>query len=144
MNPIAGTKLAMVTPPAAIVDNAAFTTATIDTKGYNHLTILLIIGAIDIAPASSSIAMSDNSNMSSPTTVATGGTDYALATAADSDNEFHVFEIDLRGKKRYFDFAITGGDGAAGTFASIVALLSKPDVTPSSAAQRGAELVSNL
>lgn len=141
MNHVGATKVVLATPPAAIVDNAAVVTAAIDTKGYDHLTVMLTIGAIDIAPASSSLRQSDSSDMSSPTTIATGGTDYTLATAADSDNEVHIFEVDLRGKQRYIDFEITGGDGAAGGYFVVHGILSKPQTAPVSAAQRGAEQV---
>lgn len=140
MKTAANVKYVAITPPAAIVDNAAFTTAAVDTKGFSHLTIVAQFGALDIAPASSSIRMSDASNMASPTAIATGGTDYALATAADSDNDFHVFEVDLLGKQRYIDFEITGGDGSAGTFLSVLAILSRPSESPNSAADRGAEV----
>lgn len=140
MKSAAAVKYVAITPPAAIVDDAAFTTAAVDTKGWGHLTIIAQFGAIDIAPASSSIRMSDASNMGSPSTIATGGTDYALATAANSDNDFHVFEIDLKGKKRYIDFEITGGDGSAGTFLSVLAILSRGQVSPNSAADRGVEV----
>jgi len=134
----AAVKYVPVTPPAAIVDNAAFTTAAVDTLGFRHLTFLVVFGAIDIAPASASIRHSDASNMGSPATLATGGTDFALATATDSDNLFHVFEIDLLGKKRYLDFEITGGDGAAGSYISVLAILSRPEQSPNSATKHGA------
>lgn len=130
-------KYVAVTPPAAIVDNAAFVTAAIDTKGFAWLTILVIFGAIDIAPASASIRQSDASNMSSPSNIAVGGTDFALATATDSDNLFHVFEINLLGKKRYIDFEITGGDGAAGSYISVVGILSRGAEAPDSVSERG-------
>ncbi len=134
----ANNKYVAITPPAAIVDNAAFTTAAVDTKGFKHLTIVAQFGALDIAPASASIRHSDASNMGSPATLATGGTDFALATASDSDNLFHVFEIDLLGKKRYIDFEITGGDGTSGTYLSVLAILSRPEESPNSATERGA------
>jgi len=144
MNQVAATKVALATPPAAIVDNAAVVTAAIDTLGFRRLTIFLIIGAIDIAPASSSIRQSDASNMGSPSNIAVGGTNYDLATAADSDNETHIFEIDLKGKKRYIDFEITGGDGSAGGYFVVFALLSNGEQRPYTAAQRGAEQVKHF
>jgi hypothetical protein len=144
MKSAANVKYAVVTPPAAIVDAAAFTTAAIDTLGYEHLTILAIFGAIDIAPASASIRMSDASNMGSPTTIATGGTDFALATAADSDNDIHAFEVDLIGRQRYIDFEITGGDGSSGTYLTVIAILSRPAESPNSAADRGVEVYANV
>lgn len=138
MKNAANIKVVPVTPPGAIVDNAAFTTAAIDTKGWRHLTFVLIFGALDIAPASASIRHSDASNMGSPATLATGGTDFALATATDSDNLVHMFEVDLLGKKRYLDFEITGGDGSLGTYLSIIAILSRPEESPNSATEHGA------
>jgi len=141
MKQAANVKYAVITPPAAIVDNAAFTTAAVDTKGYGHLTIVAQFGAIDIAPASASLRSSDASNMGSPTTFATGGTDFALATAADSDNDPHVFEIEIDGTKgRYIDFEITGGDGSAGTYLTVIAILSRPYESPNSATKRGVEV----
>lgn len=138
MKQTANLKFVPITPPGAIVDNAAFTTAAVDTKGFRHLTIVAIFGALDIAPASASIRHSDASDMSSPATLATGGTDFALATATDSDNLCHVFDVDLLGKKRYIDFEITGGDGAAGSYLSILAILSRPEESPNSASEHGA------
>lgn len=138
MKQAANVKYIAITPPAAIVDAAAFTTAAADCKGFGHLTIVAQFGALDIAPASASIRMSDASNMGSPTTIATGGTDFALATASDSDNLFHVFDVDLTDKQRYIDFEITGGDGSLGTYLSVLAILSRPSESPNSATERGA------
>lgn len=140
MKSAAAVKYVAITPPAAIVDDAAFTTAAVDCKGWGHLTLVAQFGAIDIAPASSSIRHSDASDMSSAATIATGGTDYALATAAGSDNDFHVFEIDLKGKKRYVDFEITGGNGSTGTYLNVLAILSRGSVSPNSATDRGVEV----
>lgn len=131
------------TPPAAIVDAAAFTTAAIDTKGLSELLILAIFGAIDVNVASASIRESDSSDMSNPTTIATGGTDFALGTAAGSDNDVHGFHIDLKGRKRYIDFEITGGDGSAGTYLSVIAL-GVPQDMPKDATTRGLEVYANV
>jgi hypothetical protein len=137
---IAKSKFVAITPPAAIVDNAAFTTGAIDTKGFEWLTIVVMFGAIDIAPASASIRQSDASNMGSPSNIAVGGTDFALATAADSDNKLHVFDVNLLGRKRYIDFEITGGDGTAGTYLAAFAILSRGAEAPDSVTERGVEV----
>jgi hypothetical protein len=129
-------KFVIVTSPAAIVDNAAFTTAAIDTKGFTQLTILAIFGAMDIAVASASVRHSNASNMSSPATLSTGGTDFTLPTAT-ADDTILGFDIDLRGRKRYLDFEITGGDGTAGTYLSVIAILSRASTGLASAADRG-------
>jgi hypothetical protein len=49
MNPLQNTKLVSITPPAAIVDNASWTTAEIDTSGWDYAQIICYFGAMDIA-----------------------------------------------------------------------------------------------
>ena len=123
-------KFVVVTPPAAIVDNAAFTTAAIDTKGFTQLTIIAILGAIDIAFAAMSVRHSDASDMSNPATLSTGGTDFTLPAHASADNTILKFNVDLLGRKRYLDFEATGGDGTAGTYMSVIAILSRAGQSP--------------
>jgi len=60
----------------------------------------------------------------------------SLSGAVAEDFEKHTF--DLLGKKRYVDFEITGGDGAAGTYLSILAILSRAEEAPNSASEHGA------
>lgn len=144
MNAQGRVKYVAVTPPAAKVDNAAFTTAAVDRKGWNRVSFVGIFGDIDVNVASASVRESDNSDMSSPTTIATGGTDFALGTAAGSDNDIHVIDVDCRGRKRYLDFEITGGDGSTGTFLTIIAILSDPEIAPNSAAERGCEVYASI
>lgn len=140
MNPSGAVKYVIVTPPAAKVDNAAVTTAAVDTAGFDRLTFVAVIGDIDANVASSKIRESDASDMSNSADIAAGGTDYALGTAAGSDNKIHAFDIDLRGRKRYLDFEITGGDGTAGVYLTVVAILSQAAISPDSAADRGCEV----
>jgi hypothetical protein len=132
-------KFVAVTPPAAIVDNAALTTAAIDTKGFKQLTFICHFGAIDIAIASMSVRHSDASNMGSPATLSTGGTDFTLPIATD-DNSFATFNVDLKGKKRYLDLEVTGGDGTLGTYLTVFAELSRAEETPSGLTSRGLAL----
>ena len=136
MKAINACKFVAVTPPAAIVDNAAFTTAAIDTKGFAQLSFLVFFGALDIAIASMSVRHSDASDMSSPATLSTGGTDFTLPIAT-VDNGFALFNVDLRGRKRYVDIEITGGDGAAGTFLAVTAILSRAGEYPKDITTRG-------
>ena len=132
-------KFFAITPPAAIVDNAAFTTATIDTLGFNELLVVVYLGALDIAVAAMKLQESEASNMASPTDITgtVGGTSYTLPIATD-DNTFIAFHVKTGGqRKRYIDLVITGGDGSTGTFMSAFALLGKGTTTPSTAAARG-------
>ena len=149
MNILQGVKIVSITPPAAIVDNASFTTAAVDTIGFGKVAIVFSLGATDIAMTALKLQESDDSGMSGATDI-TGfvvGTstdpDTAIASvlpSATDDNKFVVFYVSLQGRKRYIDLVATAGDGAAGTFATAFALLYAADTYPSTAATRGALL----
>lgn len=128
-------KFVPITPPAAIVDNAAYTTAAIDTKGYDWMTIVVFLGATDIALAALSLGMSDTDG--SYAAVANFATLPATLPSATDDNKAFAFHVDLTGKKRFFDLTVTAGDGTAGTFLAAFALLGRGSELPNSAAERG-------
>lgn len=131
-------KVVGVTPPGAIVDNAAFTTNIIDTLGFAFVTILVYLGATDIALAALKLRESDASDMSGAVDVdgADFSTDGTLPSATD-DNKLFAIQVNLKGRKRYLDLTLTAGDGAAGTYATAVAVLSQASEVPSSAEGRG-------
>jgi hypothetical protein len=140
-------KIVGITPPAAIVDNAAFATATLDTLGARFVEIFVYFGAMDIAATVLKVQESDDSGMSGAADIVGTrfGTDNqeggagsisVLPTATD-DNKFFKFEIDMRGRKRYLDLNLTGGDGSAGSFAAAFALLHDCEIEPTTAAQKG-------
>lgn len=133
------TKTVPVTNPGAIVDNAAFTTATIDTRGFAFLTIIIILGALDIALAALKLREGDESDMSDAADVA--GADFGVSPAtlpaATDDNKLYAIQVNLKGRKRYVDLTMTGGDGTAGTYATVIAQLSDPAESPSDATGRG-------
>lgn len=139
-----------VASPAAIVDNASVACNVIDTKGYDYCEIFCQIGATDIATVALKVQESDTK--SNTTTLTSGadvtglvyGTSSNIAGSTSSlpsstaDNTCYKFEIDLRGgRKRYLLPVLTGGDGAAGTYYSVFALLSRAEVQPTSASDRG-------
>jgi hypothetical protein len=133
------TKVLAVTPPGAIVDNAAFTTNTIDTKGFAFLVIVVVLGALDIALAALKLRESDDSGMSGAVDVT--GADFSVSPAtlpaATDDNNLYAIHVNLKGRKRYLDLSMTGGDGTAGTYATAIAILSDAEESPSSAEGRG-------
>jgi hypothetical protein len=129
-------KVVLVTSPAAIVDNAAVTTASIDTNGFDYAKILVILGATDIAVAALKLRQSDNDSDYSDVEGGDFATDGTLPSATD-DNKVFAFNVDMLGKKRYLDVTLTGGDGTAGAYFTVVALLSKGKTGPSDAASRG-------
>lgn len=129
-------KVLNVTPPGAIVDNAAFTTASIDTIGFDKALIIVQLGALDIALAALKLRQSDDDSSYSDVT----GGDYSVSStlpSATADNGLYAFHVDLRGKKRYLDVSLTGGDGTAGTYASVIAILDNAQEHPNSATERG-------
>lgn len=138
-------KLVSVTPPAAIVDNAAFTTATVDTQGWKFARFVVYFGAMDIAAAALKVQESDDSGMSGAaditgavfgTSTNTAGSTSTLPSATD-DNKFFTVEIDLRGRKRYLDLGLTGGDGTSGSFAAAWCELYRGETGATTAAQKG-------
>lgn len=129
-----------VTAPTAINDNTAYTTNTIDTLGYDELLIEIAFGAMDIAVAALKLTESNSSNMSSPNDIT--GADFSVSPAtlpsATDDNHFYGIHVKLGGaRKRYMDLSFTAGDGAAGTYASVNAILGRGETEPSTAATRG-------
>ena len=145
MNPAQHDKFVSITPPAAIVDNASYTTATIDTAGFAYLRVLVYLGATDIAMTALKLQESDDSGMSGAaditglvygTSASIAGTTSALPSATD-DNKCFLFEVDLRGRKRYIDLVATAGDGSAGTYLAAFALLSRAGDVGVSASDRG-------
>jgi hypothetical protein len=140
-------KLVAVTPPAAIVDNAAYTTTAVDTLGFRFARFVVFLGATDIAMAGLKVQESDDSGMSGAADITgavfgtsandTGSTS-AVPSATD-DNKFFTVEIDLRGRKRYLDLVGTAGDGAAGTFLVAWCELYRGETIPTTAAQKGVD-----
>jgi hypothetical protein len=138
-------KYVSVTPPAAIVDNAPYPTAEIDRIGYDYATIIVYLGATDIAMSALTVTESDTSGSGHGnvtgliygTSTDIDGSTSSLPSATD-DNGFFIFEIDLRGRKRYLDVTATAGDGSAGTFATILCILSRAGIGNDSIADSGA------
>ena len=136
-------KLVKITPPAAIANNTSPATSSVDTKGFRYARIVLFLGATDIALTALKVQEADDDSTYSDITGTvmgtdnnTGGSASTLPSATD-DNKFFVFEIDLRGRKRYLDLVMTGGDGAAGTYATALAILSRAKVVPDSVTEKG-------
>lgn len=145
MVPAQNLKFVSVTPPGAIVDDAAYTTNEIDTLGYDYCTIVCHVGATDIEMAALKVQESDASGSGFADVAGLdfdGDTNIDSGTAAlpadDSDNSLFVFEVDCRNRKRYLDVVATAGNGATGTYLSVTALLSRGETTPTSIADRGA------
>jgi len=145
MNPAqVGTKRVLLTAPGALVDNASLTVAELDTKGFDYCTIVLLLGATDIACTAAKITESDTSGTSHAdvtglvfgTSTNVAGSTSTLPSATD-DDKFFEFQIDLRYRKRYLDATITVGDGTAGGYYVVWAELSRAKEPPFTATERG-------
>lgn len=147
MIPMQNNKFVSITPPQAIVDNNSWTTGSIDTKGWDYLTVVVYLGATDIALTALKLGTSDTDSSYSDLTGAVFGTSTNLAgststlPSATDDNKFFIFEVDLRGKKRYFDLTATTGNGTTGTYLTAFAILSRGEINPISTADRGASQI---
>jgi hypothetical protein len=140
MNNLQNVKVVNVTPPAAIVDNASFTTTTIDTLGFNKVAIYFSLGATDIAMTALKLQESDDSGMSGAadiTGAVYGASGAPALPTADDDNKVFGFFIDLKGRKRYLDVVATAGNGSVGTFGACTAHLYNGNATTDDATERG-------
>ena len=134
-----------ITPPAAIVDNASLTTAEIDTNGWDHMELVVFMGATDIAMTALAVTESDTTGSGHAnitglvwgTSTNIDGSTSALPSATD-DNTFQIAQIDLRGRKRFIDLTATVGDGTVGGFYTAFARLTRAEISPSSASEAGA------
>lgn len=139
-------KTVWITKPGAIVDNVAFTTDIIDTKGFDEARIVVGLGALDIAVAAMKLTESDDSGMSGAGDVP--GADFSVSPltlpSATADNNLYAIHVDLRGRKRYFDLSLTGGDGAAGSYIVAWVDLARAEEAPNSATERGFAAEANV
>lgn len=132
------------------VDNAAFTTAAIDTLGYDYAQIAVHFGNVPANVAALKVQECDTSGGTyadiSGTVVGTD-TDIddaatTLPTAAAGDGALIVFELDLRNRKRFLDVVCTAGNGSGTvTEMSAVCTLSRAKKMPVTSSERGATSV---
>lgn len=138
-------------PPAAIKDNASWTTAEVDTLGFKYARLVVLLGATDIAMSAFAVTESDttgsgHANITGAifgTSTNSAGSTSSLP-AADADNYFFIVNIDLRGRKRYLDATLTAGDGTSGTYLAAWWELWDAEDAPTTAAGMGASQVLNV
>lgn len=133
-------KIVKVTSPGAIVDNAAFGTDILDTKGWDEALWVVQLGATDIALAALKLTESEDSGMSGAVDIS--GADFSVLPAtlpsATGDDAFYGIHVKLGGsRKRYQDLSWTAGDGTAGTYGNAFVILAKGEASPDSVAERG-------
>ena len=140
-------KLVAITPPGAVTEGGSWTTAELDTKGYDYCQITLFFGAIDVALTALKVRQTDTTGTGySDVTglIFETSTNSAGDTSAfpdgDDDDDFFTFTIDLLGMKRFLDLVATiasAGSGETGAYVAIWAVLTRAEETPNTAAERG-------
>jgi len=148
MKPCQATKVVNLTPPAAIIDDASATVAELDTKGWNYAQLYFILGATDIAMTALAVTESDatGSGHANVTGLVWGtstdidGSTSVLPSATDDNTVFRA-DVNMVGRKRFLDVTATCGNGSAGTYITIIAILSEPDIAPITSAGCGCNQV---
>lgn len=137
------TKKVLLLPPQ-LKDNGDFAGNTyLDTLGWGYVEFLIISGTLDIAVGSTAetaaIKIEECETTGGAYTDVTGAAMAAVVGATD-DDKISQIDIDLTDGtfKRYMQAnAPHSGDGTAGANMCIVAILSKPQNAPATAAERG-------
>lgn len=129
-----------------IKDDASFAIEELDTKGWDYLEIIAVVGATDIAMTALAVTESDSTGSGHAnvtgliwgTSLNVDGDTSALPTATDDDT-FQVAHVDLRYRKRYIDVTATMDDGTAGGYLFLMYRLSRADAVPITVAGAGCD-----
>ncbi len=129
------------------VDNGSFAVSELDTAGFSYCTLIVAFGNVPANTSALKVTESDTAGSGHAdvtglivgTSTNTDGTTSTLPTAAAGDGDLVIFEIDLRGRKRYLDMTITAGNGAGTvTECAVIAQLWRAKDFPNTATERGA------
>ena len=111
---------------------ATLTDVEVDTAGYDYLTVIVSTG--NVAANMTTLKLQESDSTGASEADFTGGA-FTAPTAASGDNNVLAAFIDLRKRKRYISTVATGGAGA--TLISAVGILTRAEVSPTSATERG-------
>ncbi|HEX4123740.1 MAG TPA: hypothetical protein VHY37_03375 [Tepidisphaeraceae bacterium] len=131
------TKDIISVPPQARINNLAVTCTAVDRKGFDYAVAKLFIGANDIGLTVAKLQESDDDS----TWTDIPGADFSIAgelPGSSAVNETWLWDVDLRGRKRYLRPALTVGSGGSGAYVTVVFELSRAEQMPHTAAERGA------
>lgn len=147
---IQSAKFANVIPPAAVVDNAAYTSTVVDTAGFDYVTFVVNLGATDVALASLKVVESDAKTDATTLTSGTDVTGLVWGTSTDpdtgststlpsatDDNKTFVAFVDTKSRKRYLQLQATAGNGTTGTYLQASAILGRAGQGAYDATTRG-------
>lgn len=141
---IQNAKFISVVAPVA-VDDDTYTATEIDTLGFDYLTVQVMLGSVNATLVACKLQASDTSGSGFVDVLdVDGGTDIDGGTAAlpvDDANGIIVFQVDLRGRPRYYDLVVTSADTVGGTFLSASAILTRAELKPLDIAGTGTSTV---
>ena len=137
MNELQHCKYVSAIKPAAILDNASASADVIDARGFDFVSIVVQLGATDIAMTALKVQdCATSGGVYADITGATfaggsglGGATLALPSGTD-DGQTCVFMIDMRGKEPFLKVVATFGDGSSGGYIAGVAVLGRGKVPP--------------
>lgn len=122
--------VAMLAPIS--VNGTTATTIEIDTLGFDYMTVIVQAGLL--GATMDELSLTDSDTAGSGHAVITGGTWVDPVGTTDNGKVYAAF-IDLRKRKRYVKLVADPGAGA--TLLSAVGILTRAEVTPTSATERG-------
>ena len=153
-----GLKSVVAIGPVSMTAAAVLTSASIDTKAYEELQFVVTKTTHATDYITSFVIQQSDTDVSSnyatitgyvqgtATTIVSGVNDFLITaltggTNAAAEKAAGVFNIDLRGKKRYFRVVVTNG-GATG-IVGITGTLARPEQAPITATLQNAGVVVN-
>lgn len=122
-------------PQAAVTDNTAMVFSSVDLRGYDSATIVILHGTNADADATYAVAVEESDDNSTFTTVAAAdliGTTALAGFQFDDDNEPR--KIGYRGSKRYIRGSVTPAGNTGNAFVAAAYILgharSRPTANP--------------
>ena len=144
-----GLKSVVALGPVSLTAAGVATSATIDAKGYEELQLVVTRTTHATDYITTLTIQNSDTDVASNFATMTGyvqGTDYSAAslsggTNAATEKAAGVFNLDLRGKKRYFRVLVT--QGAATGVVGVTGTLARPEQAPITATNVNAGVVVN-
>lgn len=144
MNHLQNLKHFNIIPIQSIDSNVTFASNTIDTKGYDDLQIVFTRVTASAAQTLAALAVQE-SDITDATGFASVTGYTAVASIVGGTNTTSalptVFNIDLRGKKRYF--RVNGTQSATAGSLAVTATLGRAEQSPITASGQGCAVVVN-
>lgn len=123
---------------AVSATNAQATSGAIDTLGYAHATVIVCTGKPNVVsnkPSTIKISEGDTSSSFTDVTGLVGGTDFTIPNADTVNDNYYVFNLDLKKRKRWLKVSLTP---ITTVIVDAKVILSKGNEAPITAAKAGA------